>query len=101
MDFRNNYFGSQPFLMSCYFTKIIVHSSVIAVVCYFSVFKLIGWAPARIYLFKVNSRKTRKRDEIYPKLKINAKESCSDVFIVNFEHISNFFVVFLFLTLNR
>ena len=27
---RNNYFGSQPFLMSCYLTKIFVHLSVIS-----------------------------------------------------------------------
>ena len=39
--FRNNYFWSQPFLMSCYFTRIFVHLSVIAAVCYFSVSKLI------------------------------------------------------------
>ena len=40
--FWNNYFRSQPFLMSCYFTKIFVHLPVIAPVCYFSVYKLIG-----------------------------------------------------------
>ena len=57
--FRNNYFGSQPFLMSCYFTKIFVHLPVIAAVCYFSVYKLIGWDPANIYLFNVNNRETK------------------------------------------
>ena len=31
-------FGSQPFLKSCYFTKIFVHLSVITAVCYFSVY---------------------------------------------------------------
>ena len=36
--------------------KIFVHLSVIATVCYFSVYKLIGWDPANVYLFKVNSR---------------------------------------------
>ena len=34
---RNNYFGPQSFLMSCYFTKIFVYLSVISVVCYFNV----------------------------------------------------------------
>ena len=40
--FRNNYFGSHPFLMSCYFNKIFVHLPVIAAVYYFSVYKLIA-----------------------------------------------------------
>ena len=53
--------------MSCYFIKNFVHLSVIAAVCYFSVYKLIGWDSANIYLFKVNSRNTRKGCEIYPK----------------------------------
>ena len=35
--FRNNFFGSQLFLMSCYFTKIFVHLSVITAVGCFSV----------------------------------------------------------------
>ena len=39
--FRNNYFGSQPFLTRCYFAKIFVHLSVIIAVCYFSMF--INW----------------------------------------------------------
>ena len=52
--------------------------------------KLFGWEPVNIYLFKFNSRNTRKRDEIYPKLTINTIESRSDVFtgqcsIVDFE----------------
>ena len=37
--------------------------------------------PANIYLFKVSNRNTRK--------------SCSDVFIVGFEHILDLFLVFL------
>ena len=40
--FRSNYFGSEPFLMSCYFIKIFVHPLVIAVICFFSVYKSIG-----------------------------------------------------------
>ena len=41
--FRNNYYGPQAFLISRYFTMILVHLSLIAAVCYFSVYKLIGW----------------------------------------------------------
>ena len=40
--------------MSCCFTKISVHLSVVAAVCYLSVYELIGWDLANIYLFKVN-----------------------------------------------
>ena len=39
--------------------------------------------------------------EICPKLTINTVESRSGVFIVNFEHYSYFFSLFLLLTLNR
>ena len=63
--FRSNYFGSQPFLISCYFTRIFVHLPVIVAVCYFSVHKLIGWDLENIYLFKSNSRNTKKRKEIH------------------------------------
>ena len=34
--------------------------SVIAAVCYFSVYKLIGWDPENIYLSKVNSKTVEK-----------------------------------------
>ena len=78
--FRSNLFGSQPFLISCFFTRIFVHLPVIVAVCYFSVHKLIGWNPENIYLFKFNSRNSRKVYEIRPMLKINTRESCSDVF---------------------
>ena len=40
--------------------KIFVHLSVIAAVCYFSVYKLIGWGAANVYLFKVNNRTLEK-----------------------------------------
>ena len=80
--FRYSYFGSHPFLMICYFTKIFVHLPVIAAVCYFSIYKLIWWDPANIYLFKVNSRNTRKRYEICLKFRINRIKSCSGVFPV-------------------
>ena len=46
-----------------------------------------------------------KYGEICSKLTIKAPErrhwGCSDVFIVNFEHISHLFVVFLLLNLSR
>ena len=80
--FRNNFFGSQPFLKTCNFTNIFVHLPVIVAVCYFSVHKLKGWDPADIYLFKFNSRNIRKRYEICRKLTINTIESRSDVFSV-------------------
>ena len=57
MFLRNDYFGSQPFLLSCYFTKIFVHLSVITGVCYFDAYKLVypnfdANNPANTYLFK-------------------------------------------------
>ena len=59
---------------------------------------------SNIYLFKVNSWKTRKRCYICSKLTIKPSERCqwrnSGVFIVNFEHISKLFQLFLLLTLN-
>ena len=72
--------------------------------------KQLWWAfSTNIYLFKVNSRNTRKRCETRTKLTIKTPErrqwrrswrrSC--VFIVNFEHISHLFLVFLLLTLNK
>ena len=80
--FRNNYFWSQPFLMSCYFTRIFEHLPINGAAWYFSIHKLIGWDPENIYLFEFNSRNTSKRYEIYPKLTINIIESRSDVFTV-------------------
>ena len=77
--------------MSCYFTKTFVHPLVIAAVCYFSVYKLIGWDSANISLFKVNGRSTKKRSEICPKLTINTIESRCGVVIVTFEHYSQLF----------
>ena len=61
--------------------------------------------PAGIYLLKVNNRNTRTRCEICSKLTINTPERRhwrrSGVFIVNFEHISHLFLVFLLLTLSK
>ena len=55
--------------------------------------------PANIYLFKVNNRNTRKRCEISLKIAINTSESRqrrrSGVLILNFEHLSSIFLVFL------
>ena len=54
--------------------------------------------PANICLFKANNRSTRKRYEICSKLRIKTSKRGhlrrSGVFIVNFEHISNLFLVF-------
>ena len=60
----------------------------------FNVYKLIDWDPANIYLFKVNSRNSKKWSDICPKLPINTVESRSGVFI-NFENYLHFFSVFL------
>ena len=60
--------------------------------------------PVNISLFKVNRRNARKMCVICSKLTIKTPERrqwlCSGVFIVNFEHISQLFLVFLRLTLN-
>ena len=60
--------------------------------------------PVGIYLIKVNNRNIRKRCEICSKLIIKAPGRRHwrrfGVFIVNFEHISHFVLVFLLLTLN-
>ena len=60
--------------------------------------------PASIYLLKVNNRNTRTRCEICSKLTIKTPEQSRwrhfDVFIVNFEHVSHFVLVFLLLTLS-
>ena len=60
---------------------------------------------AKIYLFKVNNRNTRKRHEICSNLTLKTPERRqwrrSGVFIVNFGHISHLFLVFLLLTLNK
>ena len=54
---------------------------------------------ASTYLFKFNNRNTRKRREMCSKLTFKIPEQrqqCrSDVFIVNFEHISDLFLAFL------
>ena len=61
--------------------------------------------PANIYLLKVNNKGTRKRCKICSKLTIKTPQICqwlcSGVFVVNFEHISYIFLVFLLLTLNE
>ena len=55
--------------------------------------------PAGNYMFKVNNRNTRTRFEICSKLTIKTPERRH--FIVNFEHIPHFVLVFLLLTLSR
>ena len=63
---------------------------------------LTSFDPTNIYLFKVCNRNTRKRNLICPKLTIKTPERrClhhSGIFLVNFEHNSNHFLVFLLLT---
>ena len=61
--------------------------------------------PANNHLFKVNNRNISKRCKICSNLTMRTAERRhwlhSGPFIVNFEHISHLFVVFLLLTLNR
>ena len=57
--------------------------------------------PTNTDLFMVNNSNTRKRCEICSKLTMKTPERRSTVFIVNFEHISHLFLVFLLLTLNK
>ena len=59
--------------------------------------------PANIYLFTVNNGNLRRTREICPKLTIKTPEQRrrSGVFIVNFDHISHLFLLFLLLTLNN
>ena len=87
--------------MSCYFTKIFVHLLVTAATCNSKVYKLIGRDLTDIYLFKVNSKNSKKRSEICPKLTINTVKRSPGVLIVNFEHYPHFLSVFLLLALNR
>ena len=58
--------------------------------------------PANFYMFKVNIRNSIKRCEICSKLAIKTPKRRqwrrTGVFIVNFEHISHLFLVFLLLT---
>ena len=79
--------------MNCYFAKIFVHLLAIATVCHFNGYKLIGWYTGNIYLFKVNSRNTKKWSDICPKLPTNTVESRSGVFIFTFDIIHTFFSV--------
>ena len=67
------------------------------------------WLPSSVpkvtFSFIVNNRNTRKKGEIWSKLTIKTPERRyrphSGVFMVNFEHMSHLFQVFLLLTLNR
>ena len=63
-------------------------------------FQKVNYIPANIYMFKVDNRITRKSCEICSKLTIKTPERLG-VFIVNFEHISHLFLVFLLLTLSQ
>ena len=61
--------------------------------------------PAGNYLFKVNYKNTRTRCETCLKLTIKTTEQCqwcrSGIFIVNFEHVSQHFLVLLLLTFSK
>ena len=60
--------------------------------------------PGKIYLFKCNNRNTRKRYDIVTTLMtslIKTLMTSSGIFIVNFEHMSQLFLKFLLLNLNK
>ena len=61
--------------------------------------------PPYIYFFKVNNRNSRKKCEICSKLTIKTSEQPLwrrfGVFIVEFKYISDLFLKFLLLTLNK
>ena len=61
--------------------------------------------PVGKYMFKVNNRNTSKRYEVRSKLTLKIPERSDwrrfGDFIVNFEHISHLFLMFLLLTLSR
>ena len=61
----------------------------------------INYNPKNIYLFKPINGNTRKRCGICSKLTTKTTERRFDIFIVSFEDISHFFIVFLLLSLNR
>ena len=60
--------------------------------------------PANIYLLRFYSKNARRRCEIYSKLTVTTPEGQNEgrygVFIINFELISQPFLVFLLLTLS-
>ena len=64
------------------------------VVPFYNHLSFLASLPAEIYLLKVNYRNTKKKCEICSELTIETSEQGhwrgSDVFIVNFEHISYF-----------
>ena len=68
-------------------------------------FSLLIDLPANINLLKSNNRNSRKTCEIYSKWTLKTPERrkwrFSGVFVVNFEHISHLFLVFILFTLSR
>ena len=74
-------------------------------ICYFPLYLFQTINPAGNFMFKVNTRNTRKKCEICSKLTTKTPEQLqrcrSGAFIVNFEHISPHVSVFLLLTLSR
>ena len=70
----------------------------------FNVYKLIGWDPVKFIQSKSAVEKLEKGGKYVP---VEALEKCvkyvqsSGVFIINFEHISDLFLLFLLFTMNR
>ena len=102
----DSFFGSASIPFEAMFVMLIFHNSY-----YLNQF-YIHWkkpsktrCPANIYMFKVNNTCTRKRCELCSKSTTKTPERSqwrrSGIFIVNFEYISHFFLVFSLLTLNK
>ena len=95
----------QSIFEDCFSKSVFKHSA--KILCKQKVYlwlRGLGNFPANIYLYKGTDRNTRKRCDIC--FKVNNKNfrttwRCSGGFTVNFEHISQLFLLFLLLTLNK
>ena len=94
------------FLLSVQLIASLIHYETISVdvlEIFIVISKIRIHSPAGIYLLKVNNINTRSSCEICLKLTVKTRERHhrrrSDVFTVNFEHISHLVIVFLLLTL--
>ena len=85
MFLKNNYSTLDHSLLSWvftyYFTKIFVHLSIIAALSYFSVYNLISWIAANIYLFKFNSR-TLEKIVNYERQRCSIKKAAPEDFAI-------------------
>ena len=89
--------------MTFFFIYAILMYEIIYVIYIYIYIYIIYYIIYNINILKVNNRNTRTKCEICSKLTVKTPERSrrrSGVFIVNFEHISHFVLVFQLLTLN-